>query len=216
VTSRATATSDAAGAPETGRERAKRQRTERIIAAARELLHENPDTDFTIPRIAERAGVAPMTIFNLIGNRDDIWAALANDALTNLRSRTGRVPDPHARARKIVDEVIATIISDAPVFRALLAGWSGSGRVLEHEPTNDLIACLDQAATEGQINPDSDTRRLGALIFSGVVGVVHQWAAGLLSDRAMRTRSRDVVDMAFAAARPNHTNSQWAATHHRR
>jgi hypothetical protein len=62
---------------------------------------------------------------------------------------------------------------------------------------------------EGRIAAGVDVRRLGAMIFSGLVGVVHQWAAGLIGDRAMRRRARDLVDIAFAACRPDNTSPDW-------
>jgi AcrR family transcriptional regulator len=194
---------------ENGRERGKRLRTQRIISAARQLIHERPNQPPTIPEVAARAGVAPMTIFNLIGNRDDLWAALADESLADWQSVASGVADPHKRAHKIVDEVMRIISEEAPVFRALISGWRDSGRVLERDPSRALVACLQQAADEGRIAAGLDVRRLGAMIFSGLVGIVHQWAAGLIGDRAMRRRARDLVDIAFAAGRPDNTSPTW-------
>jgi AcrR family transcriptional regulator len=194
---------------ENGRERGKRLRTLRIINAARELIHERPDESPTIPEVAARAGVAPMTIFNLIGTRDDLWAALADESLAEWQDVASEVADPHQRARKIVDEVMRIISTESPVWRALISGWRDSGRVLEREPSKALVACLQQAAEEGRIADGVDVRRLGAMIFSGLVGIVHQWAAGLIGDRAMRRRARDLVDIAFAAGRPDNTSPTW-------
>lgn len=194
---------------ENGRERGKRLRTQRIISAARQLIHDRPNQPPTIPEVAARAGVAPMTIFNLIGNRDDLWAALADESLADWQNVASGVADPHKRAHKIVDEVMRIISEEAPVFRALISGWRDSGRVLERDPSRALVACLQQAADEGRIAAGLDVRRLGAMIFSGLVGIVHQWAAGLVGDRAMRRRARDLVDIAFAAGRPDNTSPTW-------
>ena len=194
---------------ENGRERGKRLRTQRIVSAARDLIHERPDESPTIPEVAARAGVAPMTIFNLIGTRDDLWAALADESLADWQDIASEVADPHQRARKIVDEVMRIISTEAPVWRALISGWRDSGRVLEREPSKALVECLRQAAEEGRIAAGVDVRRLGAMIFSGLVGIVHQWAAGLIGDRAMRRRARDLVDIAFAAGRPDNTSPTW-------
>lgn len=194
---------------ENGRERGKRLRTQRIITAARELIHEQPDEIPTIPQVAARAGVAPMTIFNLIGTRDDLWAAMADESLARWQGAVLGIADPQQRARKIVDEVVRIISAEAPVWRALISGWKDSGRVLEREPSHALVECLREAAEQGRIADGVDVRRLGAMIFSGLVGVVHQWAAGLIGERAMRRRARDFVDIAFAAGRPNKTSATW-------
>jgi AcrR family transcriptional regulator len=194
------------------RERGKQQRIHRILTAARDLLHEEPDRSITLQRIAERADVAPMTVTNLIGNRDDIWGALANRALAPLDALDLSEGTPLQRARRIADALMQIITREAPVFRALISGWGDSGRVLDREPTRTIIHCLEEAQAAGTIAPDVDTRRLGQIIFSGFVGIVHQWSADLLSDQALRRRARDIVDTAFAAGRPTGTEPEWNIT----
>lgn len=195
---------------ENGHARGKRLRAQRIVTAARDLLHENPAVSPTIPDIAARAGVSPMTVFNLIGTRDDLWAALANESLAGWQDAVKDMSDPRKRALKIVEEVMSIVGAEAPVWRALISGWKDSGRVLQREPSKAIIDALQQASEEGLLAPDADTRKLGAMIFSGLVGIVHQWAAGLLSDRAMQRRARDLVDIAFAAGRPDSSPAQWS------
>lgn len=188
-------------APQGLRERGKLRRTERILDAALELLREDPEQNLTVERIAERAEVATMTVYNLVGPRDEMWSALADRALQDLDIDKISADDPQERARRIVDAVVRVLRADAPVFRALLAGWSHSGRVLEHDPTDALVACLQEAADAGQIRRDVNLRLHGEVIAAGLVGTIHQWTAGLLSDRAFAARARAVVDIAFAAAR---------------
>lgn len=188
--------------PQGLRERGKQRRIDRILNAARELLREEASQGLTVERISERAEVAPMTVFNLVGNREAIWAALADRALASLDFASLPAADPHERARQVVDAVMQVICADAPVFRALLAGWSQTGRVLEREPTDELVACLEAATAEGSIAPGIDLRRLAELTSAGLIGTVHQWAAALITDHGLRTRARDLVDIAFAAARP--------------
>jgi AcrR family transcriptional regulator len=52
------------------RERHKRARAERILQAVRELLRERDVQTVTLEQIAERAEVAPGTVFNLVGARE--------------------------------------------------------------------------------------------------------------------------------------------------
>ena len=61
--------------------------------------------------------------------------------------------DPQERARRIVDAVVRILRSDAAVFRALLSGWSYSGHMLAHDPTNALISVSRTPPTPGTSGP---------------------------------------------------------------
>jgi AcrR family transcriptional regulator len=187
------------------RERGKRRRTERILDAALELLREDPEDGLSVDRIAERAEVAPMTVYNLVGNRDEMWQAIAERALQDLDVSGIRADDPRERALRIVDAVVGVLIANAPVFRALLAGWSRSGRVLEHDPTRALTDCLRDAAARGQVRSDIDVRCLGAVLAAGLVGTIQQWNAGALTDCEFSAQARAVIDVAFASQRQGPT-----------
>ena len=183
------------------RERGKRQRTERILDAALEQLREDPEGNLTVERIADRAEVSPMTVFNLVGNREQLWSAMADRALEGLDVESITADDPQERARRIVDAVVRILRSDAAVFRALLSGWSKGGHVLAQDPTNALIQCLQDAADAGHIRAEVNLRRYGEVMSAGLIGTIQQWTAGLLGDRAFGTRARAVVDVVFAAAK---------------
>lgn len=192
---------DASSKPVGLRERGKARRTERILDAALQLLREDPEQNLTADRIAERAEVAPMTVYNLVGTREEIWTALVDRALRDLDVSSITAPDAQERARRIVDAYVRVLRADAPVFTALLSGWSSSGRVLERDPTNALIECLQAAAAAGLLDPEVDIRRHGEVMAAALLGTIHQWTAGILSDRAFPGRARAVVDIVFAAAR---------------
>jgi AcrR family transcriptional regulator len=186
------------------RERSKRRRLQQILEATRSLLRERPDESPGLERIAARAEVAPATIFNLIGPREQIWAALADDLLAELERRTTDLPrsDPHTRARAIATTTVDIICADANVYRYVLANWSSSGRLLRRDPTSQLVACLRAAADDGTLRRDLNLKALGETISTACTGAAHQWAAGLISDRALRRRCQTAVDLAFAAATP--------------
>jgi len=189
------------------REQNKRRRADRILAAALDLLREDPDQNVSVERIAQRAHVAPMTVFNLVGNRDEMWRAVADRALGALDLHAITADDPHERARQIVDAVVGVLTGDAEVFRALLSRWiQGGGLVLEHDPTDALVACLREAAEAGIVAPDANVRRYAEIIATGLIGTIHQWTSGLLSERGFRARAREIVDVVFVAAahRPPH------------
>jgi AcrR family transcriptional regulator len=182
------------------RERSKQRRIDRILDAALDLLRETPDENLTMERVSARAEVAPMTVFNLIGNRDRLWSAMADRALQSLDPQSIELADPRERAHCIVEEVVRVLRSDPDVFRQLLSGWSHSGQILQHDPTTALIKCLDQAAKDGHTKPGIRVRQYGEVLAAGLIGTIHQWTAGLLNDRAFRVRAHAVVDIVFDAA----------------
>lgn len=73
------------------RETAAAETRARIIEAARALLSGEGALSFTIDRIAERAGVARMTIYNQFGSRRGLVEALSDDLAA--RGGIGRLPD---------------------------------------------------------------------------------------------------------------------------
>lgn len=173
------------------RERGKRRRSKQILDAARVLLREAPDQELTVERIAARAELSPQTVYNLIGRREHIWGALADDALDALDlPRFAAIADPRVRGTAIVQAVIDMVCDDAPVFRHLLAHWAQSALFIDHDPTAALTDCFLQVG-------DPRPRRTGELVGAGLIGILHQWAAELISDDGARERGRDLVSLAF-------------------
>lgn len=176
------------------RELGKRRRSKQILDAARILLREAPDQELTVERIAARAELAQQTVYNLIGRREHIWGALADDALDGLDlPRFSGIADPQIRGTAIVGAVIDMACDDAPVFRHLLAHWAQSALFIDHDPTTALTDCFTQAG-------DSRPRRTAELVGAGLIGILHQWAAELISDDGARERGRDLVSLAFRSS----------------
>jgi AcrR family transcriptional regulator len=173
------------------RERGKRRRSKQILDAARVLLREAPGQELTVERIAASAELSPQTVYNLIGRREHIWGALADDALDALNlPRFAAIADPRVRGTAIVQAVIDMVCDDAPVFRHLLAHWAQSALFIDHDPTAALTDCFLQVG-------DPRPRRTAELVGAGLIGILHQWAAELISDDGARERGRDLVSLAF-------------------
>lgn len=184
------------------RERHKTRRREAILAAARELLAERPAAEVTVERIAARAEVAPATVYNLVGSRTALWAALSDAFMEELAQRleTVEVDDPVARARRIVEITCDLFTEDPVVSRACLRGWEESGLVLRRGPLDDLVAAFEAAQADGVLAPEVAPRMLASSIRTACVGALHQWAAGQISDDRFRARAELSLDVALAAA----------------
>jgi AcrR family transcriptional regulator len=191
-----------ASAPTGGlRERHKRQRRERIVAAFRELLSERPDETPTVERIAELADLSPATVFNLVGRRERQWAALCEALLADLDACLAFAADedPREQARRIVGETAGLFIADAAVFRHLVNTWGRSSELLQDNPIPQLRAALRRAQTAGMLRSDLHVEALVGHIATAAGGALRQWAAGQISDSAFRARVRFAVDVVFAA-----------------
>lgn len=185
-------------AQESLRERNKRRRVVNILDAVLSLIREAPGQVPTVDQIAARAEVAPMTVFNLVGNREELWSAAVAYALRDLDFGRCAHDDPRERAEAIVAEAVRVLCADAPVFRGLLSTWRGDA-LRRHDPTKLLIECFADARAAGTVG-EIDPRIYGEVVATGLLGAISQWASGLLSNRALRVRARAIVDLAFAAA----------------
>ena len=184
------------------RERHKRRRRRAILEAVRALLRDGADGELTKERIAERAEVAPATVYNLVGTRDRLWAALADDFMDALEGRlaTQRSADPVARVRQVVATTIDFFVEDPRVSTRMLRGWEESGLVLRRAPGAHILEALEAAQDARILLREVDARRLASTISTGCLGAVHQWAAGLVDGAKLRARALLAADVALAAA----------------
>lgn len=191
-----------ASAPASGlRERHKQERRERILEAIRALLRESPNQTPTVERIAELADLSPATVFNLVGPREQQWAALCEALLGELDACLALAADedPREQARRIVAETAELFIADADVFRHLLNSWERSGPLLQENPVPRLRAALRSGQAAGMLRPDLHIEALVGHIATAAGGALRHWAAGQISDADFRRRVRFAVDVVFAA-----------------
>jgi AcrR family transcriptional regulator len=184
------------------RERHKQQRRERILEAIRELLRESPQETPTVERIAALADLSPATVFNLVGPREQQWAALGDALLLELNACLAFAADedPRQQARRIVGETADLFIADAAVFRHLVNSWGRSGVLLQENPVPQLRAALRRGQAAGMLRPGLHVEALVGHIATACGGALRQWAGGDISDAAFRARVRFAVDVVFAAS----------------
>jgi AcrR family transcriptional regulator len=189
-------------APPSGlRERHKRERRERIVEAIRELLREQPLQTPTVERIAALADISPASVFNLVGPRDQQWAALCDSLLGELDACLAFAveEDPREQARKIVDETVQLFVADAAVYKHLVNRWEGGGLLLQENPVPRLRDALRRGQAAGMLRSDLHVEALVGHIATASGGALRHWAAGQISDAAFRKRVRFAVDVVFAA-----------------
>ncbi|MGI5336006.1 TetR/AcrR family transcriptional regulator [Streptomyces sp. CA-181903] len=194
------------------RERRKAQRRARILDATRELLRESPESVLSAERIARRAGVAPATVYNLIGPRDKIWEALAAGFMDRLERRlaasargaadgaTERAAEGAVDPRHVVGATVRLFVDDPVVSRRMVREWEASGLVFRRSPLTQLRRAMADARARGLLRADIDTDALAAAVATSCVGALHQWVAGLIDDDRFHDRAVFALDVALAAA----------------
>ncbi|MEU3739772.1 TetR/AcrR family transcriptional regulator [Streptomyces sp. NPDC032198] len=189
---------DGEGLREGLRERHKARRRSRIVDAVRELLRESPESAVSVERIAERAGVAPATVYNLIGPRERIWEALAAGFMEELERRLAgpEAGDPHV----VVRTTVQLFVGDPVVSRHMVRAWDESGLVLDRSPLTRLAEAMAQARTQGLLRADIDLDALAAVVGAACVGALHQWVAALIDEDRFLSRALFALDVALAAA----------------
>jgi len=192
------AVSSMAAPTESLRERNRRRRVGRILDAVLTLIREQPDQLPTIEQVAARAEVSPMTVFNLVGTRDQLWSAAVEHALRDLDYGRSDCPDPRQRSETIIAEAVRVLCADAAVFKGLLTTWRGDA-LRRHDPTPLLVECFADARAIGAVG-EIDPRTYGEIVATGLLGAIHQWTSGMLTDQGVAARSQAIVDIAFAAA----------------
>ena len=199
--------------PATGlRERHKRARRDAILRAARDLLREGADDKLTKEAIAQRAQVAPATVYNLVGTRTQLFEALADDFMEQIETRQRGEParDPLRRARRQIEITLDVILEDPLVYARMVRGWDESGLVLRRGPIDALLSAFAEAKAAGLLVAEADPRLLASSVATACVGAVHQWAAGLISPRGFRARALFSLDLALAAAASETEHAQLA------
>lgn len=192
------------------RERHKQRRRGMILEAARTLLRERPADAIGVDEVAALAEVSVATVYNLVGNRAQLWAALLDAMLDRLDEQLAPldVRCPIAKAAAAITESAAMFLSDAAVARqiiSLLGGWTTRRATLRHNPAEPEVAAMRAAVAAGIIDRRFDPVVLGQQIYTSYLGALHLWAAGRLPDeRLVPLALHGLYSVVGTAVRPRH------------
>ena len=182
----------------------KAKRRDAILDAAVALLNDRPSDEVSTEEIAAAAGVAPATVYNLIGTRDDLAHALVSRVLSQLGDSLTALDqnDPIAAAQLIIDQTVAVFIADSAAFRQVVAiAQRGlAQRTESFDPSEFQVTAMCQAQAMGILRDDIDAAGLARQIFLSYTGAITRWSAGRLDDEGFLTAARHGLFTALAAA----------------
>lgn len=186
------------GRPTTNvREQNMRKRRDRLLAQARALLTMHGFEALNLRELARLAEVTVPTIYNLIGNKEEVLVALFAEVLTEIeaRIRDRDIGEPLARAGAVAEISTALFAEDENYYRsAFLAveylNQSGAhhDKVTqiyawgERMATDGVLACQAARLLSGRIAP----ALLGELILRSFRTTCREWAFAQISLQEFR------------------------------
>lgn len=173
------------------------ERLDRILDAAREIMRESGSVGFTMKDVADRARVAPATVFNLLGSRDGLFYALLSRLLDDLfiGVRRYKSSDALEHAIEATDFVVDLFLSDAVVFRELFTVFLGTRDELHrpwfmHRSLSFWRHSVESAAAANLLPADElESDDLPRALMLSFIGSVDLWVHGDLDDSGFRAQS---------------------------
>lgn len=187
------------------RERNKAKRRDAIIDSCIALLRVHPIGDVSIERIAEVAEVAPATVYNLVGSREQLLLACIDRVIERLVDSLVRVDpaqDPIGAAQRIVDESVDAFTAEPDAYRQIigaLGDFSRTRSMMAIDPAQLQIAAMREAHASGILRADADPVAVGRQIYLSYNGALFSWAGLGLTDDGLGHAARHGLWTTLAA-----------------
>lgn len=160
-------------------------RATRLLAAARELINETGNFEFTMRALASRAVVSLREPYQIFGSKVGIVRALLKGDQANLVSRTKILPDANEHPIEFLFARLHTgtqfCEENEPFYRALFRATQGYSGGVETEPAQEnlqwICAVLRKAVAAGVISKDVDVVLLAQTRTDVLASNLRVWAA---------------------------------------
>jgi AcrR family transcriptional regulator len=186
------------------------KRRMRIVDEARQMLVNGGYDGLNLRALAAAAGVTVPTLYNLIGNKEQIVVALFADALNEIEQRmaTHRGTEPLEMAEAVVIESTGLFAEDEDYYRAAFIAVEHLSQSDEHYDAvarlyawgerlaaESYVACKRAGFLRGKISPDL----VGGHILRSYRTSCRAWAFRRLSLAEFRQQALIDVYLALAA-----------------
>ena len=188
------------------REQAKRERRERIVDAACDLLRDVGVESLSMKMVADRARVSQSTVYNLYGSKQAVLAAVFDRDLIRYGRLVAAAPSSNALER-IFDsvDIAADLYRDDPDFyRATMWGFMGGPEsflnvALRAPRVRFWRGMIAQAVEAGHLRADADPAVLSALVVHIFDGVLADWIRGDITVEQLRAEAKFGFAVALGA-----------------
>jgi AcrR family transcriptional regulator len=162
----------------------KARRREGILKAARALISESEDGDFSMESLSQRAGVSIVTPYKLIGSKSQIIAALHEWETSQFQARIGDIDgqDPISKMLLAMEEAMDIHLADERYFKVLCrealiatqlaqdySHWARDRFFLDH---------LEAAAAVELVDPKHNIQLVARVLANLYLACLRDWALG--------------------------------------
>lgn len=180
-------------------------RRERILEAARRVFSASGGLNAGLRPIAAEAGLTTGAIYSVFSSKEDIYATLLEDSLTDLSlsvaSAAGRRSDPKAALRSAAEAFFSYYRAHPFEYSLGLYLFETDGRkglgpardsqlnLRLGETLNVFEACFERLSP----NPDGPpARSLAQTLFAGLLGILAMWMSG--RDRSIGSDAESLLE----------------------
>lgn len=152
---------------------------ERLVEAARAVFSER-GIEAEMKEVADRAGLGVGTIYRNFATKDDLVAAIIDDAVASVMAAmedAAALSDPLAALRTILEIAFEKAESEGPLLRALMAGGYGPGKHDAIGPPARILSLIEdvvrRAIADGSVRAGLDPAFIGLFALSQVPTYIH-------------------------------------------
>lgn len=166
--------------------------TERILAGARDLLAEGGIEGFTVPRVAERAGVARATVYNHFRSRDELVLRLLRTAMDRATVSVSAADTNQARAGAVAHAMVVAFSEVIGSPAASMSALTSTDKQLQHLQTEISVELTERF--RAALSLEKDEVAATALMWS-TVGLLLRASYGEIEIRDLRGRISTMTDV---------------------
>lgn len=179
------------------------KRRQRILDAARAIVLEKGVDGLTTRGLASLSGVTAPTLYNLIGDKEEIIRAMVGEGVEKVWERLDfdACATPLEMAEMIIETAYQEVMSDQNYFRAVVIatdriagsyaapGDAGTPPSIAGRRSVDMATAACRAAiAQGQLSGRISAETLGLEMFVSYRGPMRDWAHGIISAEECRRR----------------------------
>jgi len=175
---------------ETTRAINKEKRRQRILSVARKTLARDGVDGLTVRQLASEAGITVPTIYNLVGNKDDLLRLLLDELVSRTEQALEKVEgeDPIEATARVVGTLATLFAEDEEFCRAALRAGQGLERsgsrsgalhIWQRSAQVAKRICL-HAAEAGLLRGDCDPERIGERAYDSYRIAAIDWLDGVI------------------------------------